>query len=66
MQKYKSYSYRHSSGAKAIDVLQIVLIVLKAFDLIDWSWWMVLCPLWGSIIVACVIFFFVWLIKGGK
>ena len=32
----------------ALFVLQIVLITLKAADVIDWSWWWVLAPLWGG------------------
>lgn len=34
------------SGIGTLDVLQIIFIVLKAFRLIDWSWWVVLSPQW--------------------
>lgn len=29
-----------------IGLLQIVFIVLKVIDKIDWSWWLVLTPFW--------------------
>lgn len=27
-------------------LLQLLLITLKAFDKIDWTWWVVFTPLW--------------------
>lgn len=33
-----------------LDVIQIVLIILKLTNLISWSWWIVLIPLWIVII----------------
>lgn len=35
-----------TGGVGFLGVLQIVLIVLKAFGLIDWPWLLVLFPLW--------------------
>ena len=29
-----------------IGLLQIVFIVLKVIDKVDWSWWLVLTPFW--------------------
>ena len=46
--------HRSNSGLSITDVLQIVFIVLKCLGLIDWSWWVVLIPLWinlGLIII---------------
>ena len=34
-----------------LDVIQIVLIILKLTNLISWSWWIVLIPLWITIIL---------------
>ena len=34
-----------------VDVIQIVLIILKLTNLINWSWWAVLIPLWITIIL---------------
>ena len=38
-----------SSGLGISAVLQIVFLVLKLTGLIDWSWWLVLVPLWADI-----------------
>lgn len=38
-----------SSGFGILAVLQIVFLVLKLTGLIDWSWWLVLVPLWADI-----------------
>ena len=38
-----------SSGLGILAVLQIVFLVLKLTGLIDWSWWLVLVPLWVDI-----------------
>nr|DAK83926.1 MAG TPA: transmembrane protein [Caudoviricetes sp.] len=38
-----------SSGIGICSVLQIVFVVLKLTKLIDWSWWLVLVPLWTDI-----------------
>ncbi len=52
-------------GLGIADVIQIVLIMLKLFHVIDWSWSMVLIPLWASL-VTIGIFFIIYLIKGRK
>ena len=38
-----------SSGLGTLAVLQVVFLVLKLTGLIDWSWWLVLVPLWVDI-----------------
>lgn len=38
-----------SSGLGILAVMQIVFLVLKLTGLIDWSWWLVLVPLWADI-----------------
>lgn len=47
-----------TGGIGVLGALQIVLIVLKAFGLIDWPWLLVLFPLWIeiSLIVLFLIF----------
>ena len=35
-----------STGMSLLGVLQIIFIVLKLCNLIAWSWWAVLIPLW--------------------
>ena len=54
MSKYKSES--NSGRIGVLDVLQIVFIVLKLVGVIDWSWWVVLIPLWISL---CLLEFFI-------
>ena len=38
------------------DLLTLVFITLKLTNVINWSWWLVLLPLYGSAIVAIVVF----------
>ncbi len=35
-----------------LDVIQFILILLKVFGIISWSWFWVLLPLWVIIILA--------------
>ena len=44
------------AGIGIIDVVQIVFIILKFCKVIDWAWWIVLSPLWGSILFAVICF----------
>ena len=47
-------SSRNSGGIGFIEVLTIVFIVLKLCEVINWSWWRVLSPLWitATVVVA--------------
>ena len=47
-----------TSGIGLLGVLQIVLIVLKAFGLIDWPWLLVLFPLWIELALVAVVLVF--------
>jgi len=40
-----------------LDVILVINIVLKLLDLITWSWWAVLWPLWVVLIIACLLIF---------
>lgn len=44
-----------SSGIGFAGLLAIVFITLKLLGKIDWSWWWVLSPLWGSVLLGVVI-----------
>lgn len=44
-----------ATGLSALDVLLIVNIVLKLVGSIDWSWWLVLWPLWAQIIFVVIV-----------
>ncbi len=45
-----------TGGITAIDVLQIVFIVLKLCGVIKWSWWLVLMPIWISLGIGVILF----------
>ena len=50
----KKVSY--TGGTNFFGLLTIVFITLKLTGYINWSWWWVLAPLWGSFALALVIF----------
>jgi hypothetical protein len=61
-----SSSSSSSGGIGFFGLLTIVFVTLKLTGFIDWSWWLVLLPLYGSIafflifaVIALVIAFFV-------
>lgn len=41
-------------GITFLGVLQIVFIVLKLCKVINWSWWLVLIPLWIELIISII------------
>jgi len=53
-------SNKNNSGGNGVGfwgLLLIVFIVLKLTDTIDWSWWMVLSPIWVYSLILGVILF---------
>lgn len=42
------------SGMGLLDVILIVNIILKLIGAINWSWWVVLWPLWVSIAILII------------
>jgi hypothetical protein len=36
-------------------ILGLVFIVLKLTEVVAWSWWIVLLPIYGSVILAVII-----------
>lgn len=50
--RYTSDNTSNSLGY--LDVFQMIFIVLKATNLIDWSWWKVLTPLWIGLAIMVV------------
>ncbi len=49
--------YTTSGGIGFVGVLTILFIALKLLNIIDWSWWWILSPIWISIIVTLSIIF---------
>ena len=47
-----------------IGLLTIVFITLKLTGFIDWSWWLVLSPIWASIILSLFILIVVFIVLG--
>jgi len=50
-----SGSSSNSNGTGFFSLLTIAFIVLKLTKVIDWSWWLVLLPFYGSIIFGLLI-----------
>ena len=44
-----------SSGMGLLDVILIVQVILKLFGLINWSWGLVLWPIWVIIILLVIL-----------
>lgn len=40
-----------SGGSSFLTLLAIAFIVLKLTDVIDWSWWWVLSPIWLPVVI---------------
>lgn len=55
-----------SGGISFVSLLAIVFIVLKLCNVITWSWWWVLAPIWIPFGVALVLIVFGLLLKGFK
>lgn len=56
--KTKNNNSSASGGIGILGVLQIIFVVLKCLDLVNWSWWTVLIPSFISIglfVIAVVI-----------
>ena len=55
-----------SSGIGFTGLLTIVFIILKLCNIITWSWWWVLSPLWISTILWVILVVIVLLAGGWK
>lgn len=44
-----------SGGIGFTGLLTIVFITLKLCGVINWSWWLVLAPIWISVVIAGII-----------
>lgn len=52
----------NGGGIGFIGLLTITFIVLKLCNVINWSWWWVLSPLWISLILSIIILIIIYLI----
>lgn len=58
-----------SGGIGFTRLLTIVFIVLKLLNIIDWSWWWVLAPLWlpvGIFLIIALIFIIIGCVMNKK
>lgn len=54
-------------GISMSSLLGVAFIVLKLCNVIEWSWWWVLSPIWASILLSLsVIVLLAWLTGGKK
>jgi hypothetical protein len=44
-----------SGGIGFFGLLAIAFIVLKLTNVINWSWWLVLAPIWAPIVIVIAI-----------
>lgn len=42
-------------GSFFLEALLVAFIVLKLCGVIDWSWWVILLPLWAPIVLAIAV-----------
>lgn len=49
-----------SNGIGFCGALTILFIALKLLNVITWSWWWVLSPLWITIIIGIMIIMIIW------
>lgn len=45
-----------TGGVGFFGLLGIVFIVLKLTGFIDWEWWIILSPIWGSALLVIIVF----------
>jgi len=43
--------------SKILEVITVVFITMKMTDYVDWSWWLVLMPTIGPLIMAIIFIF---------
>lgn len=54
-----------SGGTSIVGLLGIVFVVLKLTGVIDWSWWLVLLPFYGGLLLLLAIAGIGLLVYGG-
>ena len=57
-----NHSSRSSGGIGFVGLLTITFIVLKLCNVIEWSWWWVLSPIWITIgLIVALVLLTIWL-----
>ena len=42
-------------GIGFADVLCLIFITLKLTHVIDWSWWIILAPIWATLLIVIIV-----------
>lgn len=50
-------------GIGFFGMLAIVFIACKITGFIDWSWWLVLLPIWGHLLLVLVVAFIAFIVS---
>jgi len=40
-----------------LEALTLIFVVLKLMSIIDWSWWVVISPMYGAVVIWLLVFF---------
>ena len=56
----RNSSSSSNGGLSFSGALQIVFIVLKLCKVINWSWWVVLIPIWIDLVIIIGFLLWVW------
>ena len=54
-----SKSNSQGGGIGFFGLLAVVFITLKLTGVIAWSWWWVLAPLWGPLVILLLVLLFI-------
>ncbi len=49
-----------------LEFLALIFITLKLTGYIGWSWWWVLAPLWGQLVIAGIAFILILVVAFGR
>lgn len=53
----------NGGGIGFCGMLAIVFIACKITGFIDWSWWLVLLPIWGPLLLVLVVAFIAFIVS---
>ncbi|WP_418244793.1 hypothetical protein [Ellagibacter isourolithinifaciens] len=53
----------NGGGIGFFGMLAIVFIACKITGFIDWSWWLVLLPIWGPLLLVLVVAFIAFIVS---
>lgn len=54
MMQFSEGEKNTTGGCGLLGTVLIVFLILKLGGIVDWSWWIILAPLWGTLAVIVV------------